>query len=96
MISFEEAAAAADTDGWAEVMPRVYLSSQVHCIWEQDEGNSPKIDYSIAPYWVTSDDNQGPFPIRDADEYEEIMQNVVYTDLPFPYCGQGPRSEKPH
>lgn len=69
--------ARADKEGSIEVGAGVWLNSEVNMLADQrawDEGDASKTeDFTTAPYWITTDDGQGPTAICDADDLRDAL-----------------------
>lgn len=68
----QQACERADQDGWTELSDGVYLNSSESIQEEQaqwnDGDNAKHVDFSKAPYWLTTDDGQEPVAISGADD----------------------------
>lgn len=62
----------ADRKGSVLVQAGVWLCTAEDLLEEQktwhDEDQSKNLDLTSSPYWLTTDDGQGPFPISGADD----------------------------
>jgi len=73
-----EAIQAAQAEGQIEIAPGVYLNSQESIVADQadlsDEDGAKKIDFTKAPFWMTTDDGQ-VHPIYGVDD--EVLIDVL-------------------
>jgi len=75
----QQACERADHDGSTEISAGVYLNSRESIQEEQaqwNDGDGAKhVDFSQAPYWLTTDDGQEPVAITGADD-QELLDTV--------------------
>jgi hypothetical protein len=65
-----------DKKGCVEIQSGVYLHTQADIIAEQkdwdDEDDSKDLDFTVAPYWVTTDDGATPESVYSADDIANL------------------------
>ena len=67
----------AQTLGWVEVQDGCYLNTAQSIIseqsgWDEADG-SKKIDFTKAPFWITTDNGCAPQPIYDEQDFKEVI-----------------------
>ncbi len=73
----------ADTHGLVEVQPGVFLQTAQNMVEEQstwpDEDPAKGMDFSVAPYWVTTDDGVTPIPVWNEEDLVEVVPDIGET-----------------
>jgi hypothetical protein len=77
MTTVKDFFSAAKKDGYVEFRAGLYLWEKDHLIEEQaswdDADQSKGVDFSAAPFWLTTDDGQQPQAIHDVSDLEKFI-----------------------
>lgn len=72
MSKYDEILKAVDEQGGIDIAPGIYLSTSEYITAEQkgwpDVDEAKHVDFSVAPYWITTDDGATPVPVRSAED----------------------------
>ena len=68
---------AATQQGWIEIQSGVYVNSLASILAEQagwdDSDESKSIDFTRAPFWLTTDSGDAPVPVRNASDLPDTV-----------------------
>lgn len=73
---------AATQQGWIEIQAGVYVNSLANILAEQagwdDHDEMKSIDFTRAPYWLTTDSGDIPVPVRSpSDLPDTVFERLV-------------------
>ena len=78
MIAYKTALQIADSQGWVEIRPGVYLHWQASIKADASEWGEEDLakttDFSSAPYWITTNNGAGPSAVHDDLDYQQIVR----------------------